>query len=64
MHGARHQHRRCVAGHSPVADNPPALKTYGQSNSPCGCAGGGGAADEAELQAITRAVLERLKNLK
>ena len=53
-----------VAGHSPVADEPPALKTYGQPASPCGCAGGSAAADEAELQAITRAVLERLKNIK
>ena len=52
-----------VAGHSPVADEPPALKTYGQPASPCGCAGGSAAADEAELQAITRAVLERLKNI-
>ena len=51
-----------VAGHSPVAETPPMLKTYGEAG--CGCAGGSAAADERELQAITQAVLERLKNIR
>lgn len=51
-----------VAGHSPVMDNPPQLKTFTPGSS-CGCGGGSSALDEAELQAITRAVMERLKNL-
>ncbi len=50
-----------VAGHSPVAQTAPVLQTYGQSS--CGCATSSAAADEAEMQAITRAVLERLKNI-
>lgn len=50
-----------VAGHSPVEAEPPALKTYGVSS--CGC-GGNAAADDADMQAITRAVLERLKNIR
>ena len=32
--------------------------------SSCGCAGGSAANDEAELEAITRAVLERLKGIR
>lgn len=51
-----------VAGHSPVAPEPARLKTFGEPSS-CGC-GGSAAVDEAELQAITRAVLERLKNMR
>ncbi|MDY4009724.1 MAG: class II aldolase/adducin family protein, partial [Candidatus Limiplasma sp.] len=51
-----------VAGHSPVAEQPPVLKTYG-APAACGC-GGSPAVDEAELQAITRAVMERLKNVR
>ena len=51
-----------VAGHSPVAPEPARLKTFGEPSA-CGC-GGSAAVDEAELQAITRAVLERLKNMR
>lgn len=50
-----------VSGHSPVAAEPPLLKTYGGA---CGCSGGGAAADEDELQRITQAVMERLKNIR
>ena len=58
-----------VAGHTPVAADPPVLHTFGQASSApaassCGCAGGSASADEAELRAITQAVLERLKGLK
>ena len=52
-----------VAGHSPVDANPPTLKTYGAPSS-CGCGGGSAAADQAEMEAITRAVMERLKNIR
>ena len=39
---------------------------YGKEAAPssCGCAGGSAANDEAELEAITRAVLERLKGIR
>ncbi len=53
-----------VAGHSPVQSEPRVLKTFGAQEaapSSCGCGGGSDAADKAELEAITRAVLERLK---
>ena len=56
-----------VAGHSPVQSEPRTLKTYGAQEatpSSCGCAGGSAANDEAELEAITRAVLERLKGIR
>lgn len=54
-----------VAGHSPVQSEPRTLKTYGTpAPSACGCGGGSGAADQAELEAITRAVLERLKGIR
>jgi len=52
-----------VAGHNPVDPNPPTLKTYGAPSS-CGCGGGNAAADQAEMEAITRAVMERLKNIR
>ena len=55
------------AGHSPVQSEPHTLKTYGAQEaapSSCGCAGGSAANDEAELEAITRAVLERLKGIR
>ena len=52
-----------VAGHSPVEVNPPMLKTYGAPSS-CGCGGGSEAADKAELEAITRAVMERLRSIR
>ena len=51
-----------VAGGSPVDAAPRTLKTYGDAASPCGC-GGNPETSDAELQAITRAVMERLKNL-
>lgn len=49
---------------NPAPETPRVLKTYGQSEaaSSCGCTGSAGAS-EAELRAITQAVLERLKNL-
>ena len=53
-----------VAGHSPVQSEPRVLKTFGAQEaapSSCGCGSGSDAADKAELEAITRAVLERLK---
>lgn len=53
-----------VAGHTPVEINPPMLKTYGAPASSCGCGGGSEAVDQAELEAITRAVMERLKNIR
>ena len=56
-----------VAGHNPVQSEPRMLKTYGAQEaapSSCGCAGGSAANDEAELEAITRAVLERLKGIR
>lgn len=53
-----------VAGHTPVEINPPVLKTYGAPASSCGCGGGSEAVDQAELEAITRAVMERLKNIR
>ena len=56
-----------VAGHNPVQSEPRTLKTYGAQEatpSSCGCAGGSAANDEAELEAITRAVLERLKGIR
>lgn len=54
-----------VAGHSPVQSEPRTLKTYGApAPSACGCGGGSEAADQAELEAITRAVLERLKGIR
>ena len=52
-----------VAGHTPVEMTPPTLKTYNAPSS-CGCGGGSEAADQAEMEAITRAVMERLKNLR
>ena len=56
-----------VAGHSPVQSEPRVLKTYGApapAPASCGCGGGSEAADQAELEAITRAVLERLKGIR
>ena len=56
-----------VAGHNPVQSEPRTLKTYGAQEaapSSCGCVGGSAANDEAELEAITRAVLERLKGIR
>ena len=53
-----------VAGHSPVAETAPRLHTYGETSSPCGCAGGSAEIDERELAQITRAVMERLKNIR
>ena len=53
-----------VDGHSPVQSEPRVLKTFGAPETAptsCGCGGGSDAADKAELEAITRAVLERLK---
>ncbi|MBR1409010.1 MAG: class II aldolase/adducin family protein [Clostridia bacterium] len=50
---------------NPAPEAPRVLRTYGQSEAPassCGCTGSAGAS-EAELRAITQAVLERLKNL-
>ena len=52
-----------VAGHSPVTEEPPKLKTFG-SQSSCGCGGGSAAIDDAELQAITQAVLARRKTIR
>ena len=53
-----------VAGHTPVEIDPPALKTYGAPASSCGCGGGSEAIDKIEMEAITRAVMERLKNIR
>ena len=52
-----------VAGHSPVQEAPKTLNTYQAPAQPqsCGCAGGSKSADDAEVAAITRAVIERLK---
>ena len=53
-----------VAGHTPVEIEPPTLKTYGAPASSCGCGGGSEAIDKIEMEAITRAVMERLKNIR